>query len=72
VTVGNYSTCGTLGEAKGQIEAADLVVGETFAGSPGDIADDWQVAQQFPEPGAQVQPGTSVDLLVKSPTDECP
>jgi beta-lactam-binding protein with PASTA domain len=72
VTVGNYSTCGTLGEAKAQIIAADLQVGDTLAGSPGEPADDWQVAQQYPAPGEQVQPGTYVDLLVKAPADPCP
>ena len=72
VTVGNYATCASLGEARTQIEAADLVVGEVFAGSTGDVDDSWQVAQQFPESGEQVQPGTQVDLLVKSPTGDCP
>jgi eukaryotic-like serine/threonine-protein kinase len=77
VTVGNYSTCGTLGEAKMQIEANDLVVGIVNPLSAGTIGDDWLVipGQQIPEPNAQVQPGTSVDLAVKDPTDgppECP
>ena len=60
-----------------QIEAADLVVGIVNPLSAGTIEDDWLVVpgQQVPEPNAQVQPGTSVDLAVKAPTDgppECP
>ena len=72
VTVGNYATCGSLGEAKTQIVAAGLQVGTIFPSSTGEPADDWQVAQQYPAPGEQVPPGTYVDLLVKSPTDPCP
>lgn len=70
VTVGNYSTCVTLGEAKAQIVAADLQVGRIDPEQ--NAPDDSLVAQQFPAPGEQVQPGTFVDLLVKSPTDPCP
>jgi serine/threonine-protein kinase len=69
VTVGNYSTCGALGEARTQIEAAELQLGGAF---PYDATDDWQVAQQYPLPGEQVAPGTYVYLLVKSPSDPCP
>ena len=73
VTVGNYATCGTLGEAKNQILAADLQVGTISAMNSQEIpGDDWQVAQQYPPSGSQVPPGTYVDLLVKSPTDPCP
>jgi len=73
VTVGRYIDCAlTLGDARTAIADDDLVVGNVFPGSAGDVADDWLVAQQFPEPGAQVQPGSTVDLLVKSPTDPCP
>lgn len=35
-------------------------------------SDDYLVAQQFPEPGAAVPPGSLVDLLVVAPTDPCP
>jgi eukaryotic-like serine/threonine-protein kinase len=69
VTVGNYSTCGTLGEAKSQITAAGLQFGGAF---PYEATDDWQVAQQYPLPGEQVAPGTYVYLFVKSPADPCP
>jgi serine/threonine-protein kinase len=69
VTVGNYSTCGTLGEAKSQIAAAGLQFGGAF---PYEATDDWQVAQQYPLPGEQVAPGTYVYLFVKSPADPCP
>ncbi len=69
VTVGNYSTCGALGEAKSQITDAGLQFGGAF---PYDATDDWQVAQQYPLPGEQVLPGTYVYVFVKSPTDPCP
>jgi beta-lactam-binding protein with PASTA domain len=69
ITVGNYSTCGPLGEAKTQIIEAGLQVGSVF---PYEAMDDWQVAQQYPLPGEQVPPGSYVDLLVKSPADPCP
>lgn len=69
VTVGNYSTCGALGEAKSQIAAAGLQFGGAF---PYEATDDWQVAQQYPLPGEQVPPGTYVYLFVKSPADSCP
>ena len=69
VLVGNYSTCGPLGEARTQILAAGLQVGSVF---PYEAADDWTVAQQYPLPGEEVPPGTYVDLLVKSPADPCP
>jgi beta-lactam-binding protein with PASTA domain len=71
--VGRYIDCTlTLADARLVIAADDLVVGNVFAGSTGDVSEDWLVAQQFPEPGAQVPPGSTVDLLVKSPTDPCP
>ena len=69
VTVGNYSTCGALGEAKAQILEAGLQFGGAF---PYDATDDWQVAQQYPLPGELVPPGTYVYLFVKSPADSCP
>lgn len=69
VTVGNYSTCGPLGEARTQIEAAGLQFGGAF---PYLATDDMQVAQQYPLPGEQVAPGTYVYLFVKSPADPCP
>jgi beta-lactam-binding protein with PASTA domain len=69
VTVGNYSTCGTLGEAKAQIAAAGLQFGGAF---PYEATDDWQVAQQYPVAGTQVEPGTYVYLYVKAPADVCP
>ena len=54
------------------IEGSDLVVGEIFEGSaPGPYDDSWLVEQQNPLPGQQVAPGTAVDLLVKSPSDDC-
>jgi eukaryotic-like serine/threonine-protein kinase len=72
VTVGNYSTCQTLGEARTLIEQSDLVVGQIHEGSTGGpYANDWQVSDQFPEPGATAQPGTAVDLVVLAPQDEC-
>lgn len=69
VTVGNYSTCGTLGSVKDLISQSHLQVGTIF---PLSAADDWQVAQQFPSAAEQVQPGTQVDLYVKAPGDPCP
>ncbi len=69
VTVGNYSTCGSLGEAKTQIADIGLQLGVWF---PNEATDDWQVAQQFPLAGAQVPPGTYVYLFVKPPADPCP
>jgi hypothetical protein len=55
------------------IEMADLVVGELFPGSVGEITDEWLVEQQItPRPNDLVPPGTPVDLLVKSPTDPDP
>ena len=69
VTVGNYSTCGALGEAKAEIAAAGLQFGGAF---PYEATDDWQVAQQYPLPGEQVAPGTYVYVFVKSPSDPCP
>ena len=58
-----------------QIEAADLVVGILNPLSAGEIGDGWLVVgpgYQVPEPNAQVPPGTSVDLTVKAPTEDCP
>jgi len=72
LTVGNYSTCGVLGEAKTEIAAAGLQLGYFFPLDPSINQDDWQVAQQFPLAGDQVQPGTYVYLFVKSPSDPCP
>ena len=69
VSVGNYSTCGALGEARTQLEAAGLQFGGAF---PYGAADDWQVAQQYPLAGELVQPGTYVYLLVKPPDQPCP
>ena len=69
VTVGNYSTCGALGEAKAEIAAAGLQFGGAF---PYEATDDWQVAQQYPLPGEQVAPGSYVYVFVKSPSDPCP
>jgi hypothetical protein len=69
VLVGNYSTCGALGQTREQIEAANLIMGVVF---PYEADDSWQVAQQYPMPGVLVPPGTIVDLLVKSPSDTCP
>jgi eukaryotic-like serine/threonine-protein kinase len=69
VTVGNYSTCGTLGEAKTQIADSGLLFGGAF---PYDATDDWQVAQQYPLPGEAAAPGTYVYVFVKSPAEPCP
>jgi beta-lactam-binding protein with PASTA domain len=69
VIVGNYSTCGPLGEAKNEIALAGLQFRGAF---PYEADDTWQVAQQYPLAGEQVPPGTYVDLFVKSPADPCP
>lgn len=71
VTVGNYATCETLGQAKAEIVAAGLVVGVVFP-SPEDQDDNSQVAQQYPAPGTLVPPGTQVHLYVKNAADTCP
>ena len=72
ITVGNYSTCGALSEAKTQIADAGLQLGYFFPVDSTINQDDWQVAQQFPLAGTQVPPGTYVYLFVKSPADPCP
>ena len=69
VIVGNYSTCGTLGEAKTQIADSGLLFGGAF---PYEATDDWQVAQQYPLPGDPAAPGTYVYVFVKSPAEPCP
>ena len=71
VIVGLYATCGSLGEAKTQIIEAGLQVGTIYPSPEGEPADDWLVETQYPESGSRVPPGTYVDLLVKSPTDQC-
>jgi hypothetical protein len=74
VTVGFYATCGTLGEARMQIEAIGLQVNAINLSliDPGPPTDDWQVAQQDPVSGTRRPVGSYVDLSVKSPTDTCP
>jgi beta-lactam-binding protein with PASTA domain len=71
VTVGNYATCESLGQATQEIQAAGLVLGVVFP-SPENGDPNSQVAQQYPEPGTQVPPGTEVHLYVKGPADSCP
>ena len=71
VTVGNYATCESLGQATQQITDAGLVVGYVFP-SPESGDTNSQVAQQYPAPGTLVQPGTQVYLYVKSAADTCP
>ncbi len=50
--VGRYTNCEALSVIRPLIEDADLVVGELFAGSTGEVTDDWLVEQQNPLPGA--------------------
>jgi serine/threonine-protein kinase len=68
ITVGNYSTCGPVSEARTQIVEAGLTVGVVW---PEEFANDGFVERQYPEAGSQVAPGTEVHLFVRGPTESC-
>jgi len=70
VLVGDFM-CLELGEARGLLEEAGLLVGATYPEDP-PPEDSWFVHDQLPEPGATVPIGSKVDLVLADPQEACP
>jgi serine/threonine-protein kinase len=68
--IGNYE-CLPLDDARRQIEDAGLVVGTILPPEPQSDGS-WLVMDQEPAAGAEVQPGTVVQLWVIDPAEPCP
>jgi beta-lactam-binding protein with PASTA domain len=69
VTVGDYR-CLALDDARGRIEAADLVLGTVLPPAP-ESDGSWLVIDQEPRNGAQSQPGGAVRVWVVEATEDC-
>lgn len=68
--VGNYE-CLPLDDARRQIEDAGLVVGTVLPSEPQSDGS-WLVMDQEPAAGADVEPGTVIQLWVVDPAEPCP
>jgi beta-lactam-binding protein with PASTA domain/tRNA A-37 threonylcarbamoyl transferase component Bud32 len=70
IMVGNYQ-CLPLDDARHQMNDAHLVPGTVHPPEPTSDGS-WLVKEQSPEAGAEVQPGTVIELWVKDPGAACP
>jgi hypothetical protein len=70
VLIGDYR-CLDLATARGHIEEAGLLVGDTIPNSPAP-GDDWLVHAQIPEAGDSVPQGSNVGLMLADPLEPCP
>jgi serine/threonine-protein kinase len=70
VTVGDYR-CLTLDAAREQLAQAGLAVGTVLPPEP-ESDGTWLVRDQEPAVGAEVEPGSAVQLWVMDPVEACP